>query len=372
MKISFHNKELEDMALVRVSSRNMMSKYRWSLIVAALFSVSMIVYHQLVRFNDRKINRKITNSLANHPLGKEILTTNTKCDHLHEIALDMLSNGDRVALPYETNNTRWTFHKRADLNYLKTIFRRSIRDQPIFIHLPEYNNIKAKDIKAMKYFITFAHNCCNKSKAKAIEAARDPGGFVFVAAHDMSSLSEKFRYKHSAILKQKRGAGYWLWKPYIILKTLVEKMSDNDLLMYQDADTYLKGDAGPFLKLAQDLEPGIVLFHSHYFEKTYCKRDSMILMDMDDRRVYESYQRSARYLMLRKDCQSLQFIMEWLAYAMDPRILTDIDNRMGKPNLPDFKDNRHDQTVLSLLSKIWQLKEFKTPGSLIFHAAGKD
>ena len=188
----------------------------------------------------------------------------------------------------------------------------------------------------------------------------------------MNSLSEKFRCKHSAILKQKRGAGYWLWKPYIILKTLVERMSDNDLLMYQDADTYLKGDAGPFLKLAQDLEPGIVLFHSHYFEKTYCKRDSFVLMDMDDRRVYESYQRSARYMMLRKDCQSLQFIIEWLAYAMDPRILTDIDNKMGKPNLPDFKDNRHDQTLLSLLSKIWQLKEFKSSSSLIFHAAGKN
>ena len=85
--------------------------------------MSMIVYHLLVQFNDRRINSAITNSLADHPLGKEILTTNTKCDRLHEIALDMLSNGDRVALPYETNNTRWTFHKRADLNYLKTIFR---------------------------------------------------------------------------------------------------------------------------------------------------------------------------------------------------------------------------------------------------------
>ena len=34
--------------------------------------------------------------------------------------------------------------------------------------------------------------------------------------------------------------------------------------------------------------------------------------------------------------------MEWLAYAMGPRILTDMRNKMGKPNLPAFKDNRHD------------------------------
>ena len=35
----------------------------------------------------------------------------------------MLSNGERVALPYETNNTRWTFHRRGDLDYLTQITR---------------------------------------------------------------------------------------------------------------------------------------------------------------------------------------------------------------------------------------------------------
>ena len=53
--------------------------------------------------------------------------------------------------------------------------------------------------------------------------------------------------------------------------------------------------------------------------------------------------------------------MEWLAYAMDPRILTDIPNQMGKPNHSGFKENRHDQTVISLLSKKWQLDDFRNP-----------
>ena len=69
------------------------------------------------------------------------------------------------------------------------------------------------------------------------------------------------------------------------------------------------------------------------------------------------------FVVLRKNCQSLQFIMEWLAYAIDPRILTDISNQMGKPNLPGFKENRHDQTVISLLSKKWQLDDFRNPCS---------
>ena len=59
-------------------------------------------------------------------------------------------------------------------------------------HFVDYGNIKAKDIKAKKYFITFGYNCCKRSKVKAIKSARDPGGFDFVTFHDMSSLSEKF------------------------------------------------------------------------------------------------------------------------------------------------------------------------------------
>ena len=373
------NKELECMASLWARYRNMMSKYYWSFIVAFSMSMFVVLYYcvnedartddgsnsssnvlGIVQLDDREIYS--TNTLAKHSFHKEL--TNTKCSHLHETALEMLSNGDRVALPHETSDTRWTFHKRGDLDYLKQIFGRwnQSRDANFSsFNFVDYGNTKSKDIRAKKYFITFACNCCEKSKLKAIKSARDPGGFDFATVHDITSLSKKFRYAHSAILRQKRGCGFWLWKPYIILKTFIESMSDNDLLMYQDAGAHLIRDAGPLLKLSQDLEPGIVVFHTRFLEKVFAKRDSLILMDMDDERVYNSYQRLASFVILRKNCQSLQFVMEWLAYAMDPRILTDIDNEIGKPNLPDFSENRHDQTVLSLLSKKWQLDEFRDP-----------
>ena len=107
------------------------------------------------------------------------------------------------------------------------------------------------------------------------------------------------------------------------------------------------------------MEAGVLVFHSRYIEKYYSKRDAFILMGMDDERVYDSHERMGGFVVLRKNCQSLQFIMEWLAYAMDPRFLTDIPNQMAKPNLPGFKENRHDQTVISLLSKKWQLDDFR-------------
>ena len=344
----------------------MMSKYyKPFLAVSALSTFGFALSCYLIGIN-QFYRRKIysTNSSASHSHGgKGISTNDAKCTHLREIAKDMLSNGERVALPYETNNTRWTFHRRGDLDYLTQITR-GWKENNVNLssfYFKDYADIKSKDIKPKKYFITFAHRCCNKSKVRALKSALEPGGFDFATAHDMNYLSEKFRHTHSAILTKRRGGGYWLWKPYIILKTLIERMSDNDLLMYQDADSYLIQDAGPLLKLCQDLKAGVLVFHSRYIEKYYSKRDAFILMGMDDERVYDSYQRMGGFVVLRKNCQSLQFIMEWLAYAMDPRILTDIPNQMEKPNLPGFKENRHDQTVISLLSKKWQLDYFRNP-----------
>ena len=44
-----------------------------------------------------------------------------------------------------------------------------------------------------------------------------------------------FKEKNKDILSRKRGNGYWLWKPYFILKTLKEKLVDGDYLIYTDA-----------------------------------------------------------------------------------------------------------------------------------------
>lgn len=44
-----------------------------------------------------------------------------------------------------------------------------------------------------------------------------------------------FKNKNKDILSRKRGNGYWLWKPYFILKTLKEKLNKGDFLIYTDA-----------------------------------------------------------------------------------------------------------------------------------------
>jgi hypothetical protein len=57
----------------------------------------------------------------------------------------------------------------------------------------------------------------------------------------------------------------------------------------------------------------------------------------------------------------VKIVEEWLTYCMDPRIITDQDNTCGQPNLPEFRDHRHDQSVISLLVAKYRIEQFRNP-----------
>ena len=86
-------------------------------------------------------------------------------------------------------------------------------------------------------------------------------------------------------------------------------------------------------------------------EKTYTKRDAFILMDADTPYYYDTNQYMAGIQIYKKTKHTIKFIQEYLHYSQDQRIVTDDPNTLGKENYPGFKDNRHDQTVFSLLIK---------------------
>ena len=55
--------------------------------------------------------------------------------------------------------------------------------------------------------------------------------FIHYGPH---SIDKDYVEKYKSIFEQKRGAGYWLWKPYIILETL-NQVPENDFVLYVDA-----------------------------------------------------------------------------------------------------------------------------------------
>ena len=96
-------------------------------------------------------------------------------------------------------------------------------------------------------------------------------------------------------------------------------------------------------------------------ERIWSKRDAFILMDCEEEKYFDTHQRGSGFVFLKKTARSVALIDEWLEYMKDPRIVTDMPNQLGKENYPGFKENRHDQTVWSLLTKKHNIKPFRDP-----------
>lgn len=89
-----------------------------------------------------------------------------------------------------------------------------------------------------------------------------------------------FWRQNEAILQQKRGAGFWLWKPYIILQTM-QSVAEGDIIMYCDCKNRFVAPITPLIAIAE--QKSIVLFmHAvPYTMGDWSKRDAFILLNAD-------------------------------------------------------------------------------------------
>ena len=86
-------------------------------------------------------------------------------------------------------------------------------------------------------------------------------------------------------------------------------------------------------------------------ERARTKRDTFVLMDCDTPEYADTFQVHASLSLWRRTPFSIMIAGEWLRYAEDERILTDIPNSCGRDNFAEFQEHRHDQSIWSLLCK---------------------
>ena len=166
--------------------------------------------------------------------------------------------------------------------------------------------------------------------------------------------------RNPEIMQSRRGAGYWLWKPWLLLETLRDSPAGS-LVLYTDAALTFVSDPTPMLALAQ-AHP-IVLFEQYHeaLQRVATKRDCFVALDADDPAHWNTPQLVGG-VQLYCACQAaLDFVSEMLAASADRRTLTDDENVMGKPNLPEFRYHRHDQSVLTIVARRRGLPVFPDP-----------
>ncbi len=209
-------------------------------------------------------------------------------------------------------------------------------------------------VDAMKScLVTFATKHFELNQKILEYSALHCGGFDEVRSWSSEELRKtQFYEKHKTVLDQKRGAGYWLWKPYIILKAL-QDAKEGDYVAYSDCGQtkqYLSRSIKPLLdKCSQNrgVLPGVNIPHWGNSTK-WTKRDCFVLMGCDAPVYWNHCQIQASFSVFQKNSSSLNFVQEWLAGCEDQRILTDMSNACGLPDFSDFVEHRHDQSVLTL------------------------
>ena len=180
-------------------------------------------------------------------------------------------------------------------------------------------------------------------------------------------LDHDFYLQNKSILDQPRGAGYWAWKPFVILQTL-NKINKDDWLIYSDVGKpFRRGDdsrAGnssignilytpvdPIINFSAKHDgfmPGIWI--PHYGKNmVWSKRDCFVGMGCDSSEYYDSGQVQATYSCWSNNEASRDFLMQWLRWCQVEAVITDNTNIYGKPNAAVFRDHRHDQSILTNL-----------------------
>jgi hypothetical protein len=216
---------------------------------------------------------------------------------------------------------------------------------------------------AQKILISYANDAFKESQKKNSKTGLEVGNFDRVIEYSPRDIDKKFYEKNKHILKQLRGGGYWLWKPYIILKTIMRKdIKNGDYIFYADSGAYFINKIDYLTNLLKKHKQDIIPFTDSLaeIEKTRTKRDVFILMGLDSTKYTETQQRGPGFILLRKSRKSQKFFEEFLKYAQDERIITDIPSSLGR-DYPEFIENRHDQSIFSLLSKKHNLKVFRHP-----------
>ena len=156
--------------------------------------------------------------------------------------------------------------------------------------------------------------------------------------------------KHGEFIQNnRRGYGYWLWKSYIIKKTM-ESMSDGDILLYLDCGCEI--GAMHKTKLAEYFEhvkTDLLIGTGTQIEKCWNKQDLLLHLNITNSQHLSSPQRQAGAALYYVCDKTREFVNMWYNTCCDYHMIDDTPSVAANPHY--FREHRHDQSVFSLLAK---------------------
>lgn len=174
-------------------------------------------------------------------------------------------------------------------------------------------------------------------------------GIDHVISYGRKDIDDNFYLTNKEIFDAERGAGYWLWKPYIINKT-INKLNEGDILIYSDAGVRLISDPKAIIHRMDDF---IFLFSNGWPHVEWCKADVIDkilgkLFPLTSPYDLISFKQVQASVIFFKVCDATKrFVKEWLLWCQMPGFIDDSPSK--EPNYPTFAEHRHDQAILTCL-----------------------
>lgn len=158
----------------------------------------------------------------------------------------------------------------------------------------------------------------------------------------------EFYKENKELLDDSVGAGWWLWKPYVILDAL-KKADEGDIVVYCDCgDMFSPGLQSYVEKNIGEDDISLLLLGGHP-NRQYTKKDCFVLMDCDEDDYWNSIQLEAGFMVWKSCEESIKVVDDWLNYCLNFDILNDEPSTQGEESF-DFKEHRHDQSILTNLA----------------------
>jgi len=214
------------------------------------------------------------------------------------------------------------------------------------------------------WFCSYGNSKFKKSIVR-IKKEAEAFGFDEIRTYTTSDLPDEM--KRDPVMKCSRGGGYYVWKPYVIYKTL-EQMEEGDILFFLDAGCSIKrGDKAKetfqnYVKILKT-EPILTCLtaktpripgYKRFYEYQWTKMD--LFDHLDAHEFKDEIQICSGFAGIRKCKEGMEFIAKWRDTMRISNCHMARDSPSKNPNYPGFKEHRHDQSVLSLLVRKYGYK----------------
>lgn len=212
------------------------------------------------------------------------------------------------------------------------------------------------------YFCTYGDEKFKESRQRIADEAKEFGCFDDIHIFTHEKLSQDFKTKYEDILAKKRGGGYWIWK-FEVLKQMLNITKEGDYIFYSDSgstiysgfDQEIKG----WVELLEKSEYKNLSFQMKFVEEEWTVDELFKIIEdkypeksSDLQKIKTNGQLFATAMFIKNNKHSRDLIQKCFDIIdFDNNVITDEYNEKNKNKR--FSENRHDQSILSCVRKLW-------------------